>query len=105
LANLFTYTRPTGTLTAWNPTNVNLDITSALSSLGAGDYQLEFRIDIPQNFTGPAQFAIDNIDLNAQQVSAVPEPSSLALFGIGACVAGLGAARRRRREKQQETTV
>ena len=38
-------------------------------------------------------------------VSAVPEPSSLALFGIVACVAGLGAARRRRREKQQEPTV
>jgi hypothetical protein len=36
---------------------------------------------------------------------AVPEPSSLALFGIGACVAGLGSARRRRREKQQEATA
>ena len=37
--------------------------------------------------------------------TAVPEPSSLALFGISACVAGIGAARRRRHEKQQETTV
>lgn len=49
------------------------------------------------------QMAWDNIAV--EQVSAVPEPSSLALFGIGACVAGLGAARRRRREKQQEATV
>ena len=32
------------------------------------------------------------------QVGAVPEPASLAIFGIGACVVGL--ARRRRREKQ-----
>ncbi|MCY3011604.1 MAG: PEP-CTERM sorting domain-containing protein [Planctomycetota bacterium] len=32
--------------------------------------------------------------------AAVPEPTSLAIFGIGACVAGLGAARRLRREKQ-----
>jgi hypothetical protein len=32
---------------------------------------------------------------------AVPEPSSLALFGIGACVAGVAAAYRRRREKKQ----
>ncbi len=37
-------------------------------------------------------------------VSAVPEPSSLALFGIGAWVAGLGAARRRC-QKHQETTA
>ncbi|MFN7681135.1 MAG: PEP-CTERM sorting domain-containing protein, partial [Planctomyces sp.] len=36
---------------------------------------------------------------------AVPEPSSLALFGIGACIAGFGAARRLRREKQQEATA
>lgn len=38
-------------------------------------------------------------------VAAVPEPSSLAVFGIGACVAGLGAALRRRREKQQVATA
>lgn len=31
--------------------------------------------------------------------SAVPEPSSLAIFGIGAYVAGIGSARRRRRVK------
>lgn len=41
----------------------------------------------------------------ATEVSAVPEPSSLALLGIGACVAGVGAACRRRREKQQEATA
>lgn len=100
LANLFSYTRPTGSLLAWNATHVDLDITSALNSLGAGNYQLEFRINIPQNFTGPAQFAIDNIALDTQ-LSAVPEPSSLAIFGgIGACVAAFGAARRRRRERK-----
>lgn len=31
----------------------------------------------------------------------IPEPSSLAIFGIGACVVGIGAARRRRRDKQR----
>lgn len=40
------------------------------------------------------------LTVNVGNVAAVPEPSSLALFGIGACVAG--AARRRRRDKQQE---
>ena len=39
------------------------------------------------------------------QGGVVPEPSSLAIFGIGAYVAGIGAVRRRRREKQQETTA
>ena len=37
--------------------------------------------------------------------SPVPEPSTLAVFGIGACAAGIRSARRRRREKQQETTA
>lgn len=38
-------------------------------------------------------------------VAAVPEPASLAIFGIGACVAGIGAGRRRLREKQQHITA
>lgn len=42
---------------------------------------------------------------NVSDVSAVPEPTSLALFGIGAVVAGVGAARRRRRDRKQAATV
>ncbi len=45
-----------------------------------------------------AGLAIDDFSF-----TAVPEPSSLALFGIGACVAGFG--RRRRGEKQQRATA
>lgn len=48
-------------------------------------------------------FQIDNLQF--ANSAAVPEPSSLAMFGIGACVAGVGDARRRRREKQQEATA
>jgi len=38
------------------------------------------------------------IKAEADAVSAVPEPSSLAVFGMGACVVGIAAALRRRRE-------
>lgn len=37
--------------------------------------------------------------------TAVPEPSSLALFGIGACLAGIGAARRRQRAQKKEAVA
>jgi hypothetical protein len=37
--------------------------------------------------------------ISVEEVSAVPEPSSMALLGIGACVSGLGAAHRRRRAR------
>ena len=49
--------------------------------------------------------SIGRIELSYLTTSTVPEPSSLALFGIGACVSGIGAARRRRREKQQDATA
>lgn len=39
-----------------------------------------------------------NPTLRVQLDSAVPEPSSLTLFGIGVCAAGLCAVRRRRRK-------
>ncbi|PHS14349.1 MAG: hypothetical protein COA78_05960 [Blastopirellula sp.] len=32
--------------------------------------------------------------------SMIPEPTSLAIFGIGALCMGAGAARRRRKQKQ-----
>ncbi len=36
----------------------------------------------------------------SEGAAAVPEPTSIALFGIGACVMGLGASRRRHRAKK-----
>lgn len=97
LASVYSYTQATGNLPAWNPNNINLDLAPVLNSLGAGNYQLEFRIDIPQFFTGPAQFAIDNISLQVE-LAAVPEPASLSVFSI--CMLGaFGAARRRRKQQ------
>lgn len=45
------------------------------------------------------------VALVRDNVAAVPEPTSLAVFAIGACVAGLGAARRRRGNQQVAITA
>lgn len=37
--------------------------------------------------------------------AAIPEPSTIAMFGIGAGVMGLVSIRRRRREQKQATTI
>ena len=71
-------------------------------SLGFGSVLADsFRL----TFNGGSQVSIHEVSVSGSSVSAVPEPSSLALFGIGACVAGLGGGRRRRRGKQQEATA
>lgn len=75
---------------SWIVQNISMDITNALNLLGAGSYKLAFRETIPGNYTGPAQFAIDNIALDIN----VPEPASLGLLGLG--LLGLAAARRRK---------
>src|SRR5262249_22025488 len=52
---------------------VSLDITNILNSIGPGTYQLEFLETIPQNFTGPATFEIDNISLQMNPNSSPPQ--------------------------------
>jgi len=53
-----------------------------------------------------AFFATANdLIIGQANIAAVPEPTSLALFGIGACVAGFGAARRQQRDNKKDTTV
>ena len=74
-------------------TNVTL---SGLSWLAGEELAVRW---IGNNGAGAdAGLAIDDFSF-----TAVPEPSSLALFGIGACFAGFG--RRRRGEKQQRATA
>jgi hypothetical protein len=51
---------------------------------------------------GGGAMLLDNLQFGSATISAIPEPSSLTLFGIGACVLGLGVARRRRRVRKLE---
>ncbi|QDS94216.1 PEP-CTERM motif protein [Roseimaritima multifibrata] len=80
----------------------NVDVTGNLAPLVGQTLTLRYVGAVTHSFS---TFAVDNLFLDATSTAAVPEPSSLALFGIGACVAGVGAASRRRREKFQEATA
>ncbi len=64
----------------------------------AGTRFLEIRADADSK-----HFSIDNLDVTSNSVPAVPEPSSLAIFGIGAGIMGLVSIRRRRREQKRAT--
>lgn len=79
---------------------INSSGNFVLTSFTAGGIS---RIDALQP-TDDRGWGLDNLSFQSN-AAAVPEPSSLALFGIGACVAGVGAARRRRGEKKQEATA
>ncbi|MCA9064842.1 MAG: PEP-CTERM sorting domain-containing protein [Planctomycetaceae bacterium] len=54
---------------------------------------------------GGFQYGVPDIGYQIGSPASVPEPSSFALFGIGACVAGAGVARGRKSKKQKEATV
>ena len=59
------------------------------------------RVEIVDKFPVSQGVIMDNLAFG----NVVPEPSSLAIFGIGAGVMGLVSIRRRRREKNQEATT
>ena len=52
------------------------------------------------NLNAHNSFSIAEITLDGTSVESTPEPTSLAIFGIGALCMGAGAARRRRKEQQ-----
>jgi hypothetical protein len=59
-----------------------------LSAFAGQSIRVSFELTVPEDFTGPAQWQLDNVGL-----VAVPEPASLALLGLG--LLGLGVTRRR----------
>jgi PEP-CTERM motif len=65
--------------------------TIDISAFAGQSVRFAWDMTIPENFSGPAQLQIDNID-----TTPVPEPASLTLLGLG--LAGIGARRWRQRK-------
>jgi len=72
-------------------TGHSADISALLSGLSGQNAKIQFDLFIPQTFTGPAVFALDDVSVTAG--GAVPEPGTAALLALGAL--GLGLGRRR----------
>ena len=106
-------------LNLFDPTTLTLswvatDPTNSITGVGLGSYDpgmpSDYAVGLQGGSLGPSdpyygstQNWVGTFTINPS--SPVPEPSTLAVFGIGACAAGIRSARRRRREKQQETTA
>jgi hypothetical protein len=76
-------------------TSHNFDVTSLLASQAGQQINLRFTEIIPQGFTGPGGFGLDNVSLTA----AVPEPATTALFGIA--LLGFAASRRKKAKSEK----
>lgn len=80
-------------------TPVNIAIDSLLNSLPDDTYKLNFSELIPQYYTGPAAFMIDNISLDiSSNATPVPEASTWAAVGVVG-LAALSQSRRSLRKR------
>jgi hypothetical protein len=82
------------------PNNRSFDLTAFATANAGGTFRLSFE---EQDNLWFFNVFVDNVSFKTTFVepAVVPEPATLAVFGIGACFAGFGAARRRRSEKLQ----
>lgn len=70
----------------------SVDVTNALLNDAGQTVTLRVSNVIPQSFTGPAGFGIDDVSL---QVTSVPEPETYAMMLAGLGLVGYAARRRR----------
>ena len=88
---------------------ISIDPSSSLSAVslgsGFGVTPSNYAVGIDSTFAGPEDPYLGNTQnwVGTFTVNPVPEPSTLAICGIGACAAGIRSARRRRSEKLQES--
>jgi hypothetical protein len=86
------------------PNSRTFDLTGFATANAGGTFRLSFEEQDNLSFFN---VFVDNVSFKTTFVepAAVPEPASLAVFGIGACIAGFGATRRRRSENPQSATA
>ena len=87
----------------------NVNIVSTNSTQAPNAWYLNSEND--KYYTNDFDFSVGLLNANENTIAsnwtisssptAIPEPSSLAVFGIGMCVAGVRAARRRRVDQKQ----
>lgn len=85
--------------TVWNSANIAIPFAAQTA---ATQFRFQQRFNDGPSFD---HWAIDNLAVETPDISAVPEPTSIALFGVSACFAGVGAVRRRRRGDNSQNEV
>ena len=61
-------------------TPISIDITDLLAANAGSEVELRFTNVIPEGFTGPGGFGLDDVSLS---ITAVPEPSSAVVIALG----------------------
>ncbi|MFG0297960.1 MAG: PEP-CTERM sorting domain-containing protein [Maioricimonas sp. JB045] len=94
-------TAPNATYSEYTGLGANVDFQSVtVSGLSSGSYSFDISGMSNVHWVETSNFPLP-ISATVSVSSVVPEPSSLALLGMG--VAGLAAARRRRRKQNEES--
>ena len=92
--NIFTAVSGTNSYNGSNSDTGSLTATIDLSSFAGSAIRTSFLWNIPESFTGPGNFQLDNVKIAAGS-TAVPEPFTI----IGTLVGGTAALRMRKKLK------